>query len=88
MPSYIVKTQPVVIDVGALRKVCVWGGIFETFDMANHLPSRLYFGFGRTTIFEKKNRQKIGRSSIADPDKGLWEEPNFKDQRSAPMSEK
>ena len=30
----------VVIDVGRLRKV---RGIFETFDMANHLPSRLCF---------------------------------------------
>ena len=59
IPNYIVKTQPCCyIDVGALRKV---GDIFETFDMADHLLSRVYLGFGRITFFFCKKKTEIGK---------------------------
>ena len=54
-------------------------GIFETFDKANHLPSRLCFGFEWATIFVKESRWKVGGSSIPDPKRGIWQGPNFKD---------
>ena len=49
IPNYIVKTQPCCDRRGSVTKTA--GDIFETFDMANHLPSRPHFGFGRTTFF-------------------------------------
>ena len=42
LPNYIAKTSPC-HRRRTVRKCA--GGIFETLDMANHSPSRLYFGF-------------------------------------------
>ena len=69
------RPSPVVIDVGALRKV---RGYFWNMRHGDHLPSRPYFGFGWTTI--KKNRRKVGKSSVVDPERGLLEGPNFKEE--------
>ena len=43
IPNYIAKTQPCRHRRRTVTKSA--GSFFETIDMANHLPSRLYFGF-------------------------------------------
>ena len=58
----------------------VRGGIFEKFDMANHLPSRLYLGIRSTTVFVKISTE-MGRPSMADPETGLGDGPNLKQFR-------
>ena len=54
--SILWRPSLVVIDVGAWRK-----GIFLTFDMANHLPSLLYFGYGWKPIFFVKISTENGK---------------------------
>ena len=65
LPNYIVKTQPCL----RRRTVTKSEGIFEAFDRANRLPSRLYFGFGWIFVYIKMTES--GKSSMADPGRGF-----------------
>ena len=85
IPNYIVKTQPCCHRRGSVTK-SEGGGRFETFDMADHLPSRVYFGFGWITIFVKKRPKWQGHQWLIQLEVfaragGLWE-------RGTPISKK
>ena len=66
----------VFLDAELLSKV--GEDIFETIDMANHLPSRLYIGFG-WTFFYIKNRRKVRRSLMVHPERVVCKGLNFKE---------
>ena len=77
MPNYIVKTQPcdrrgsVTKSVRVFLKHSTW-----------RITCRPIFtlAFDEQRFFvKKKNRRKVGRLSMAYPERGLWEGRNFKE---------
>ena len=75
----------VVIDVGSYEEA---GGIFEIFNMTNHLPSRLYFDLWWTIFCKKKNRRQKQRSSVADQERERWGLGRGQTLKRYPISEK
>ena len=69
----------VVIDVGPLRKVR--GGHFWNIRHGESLavPSLLWLWMKNDFCKKEIMRGQMGRSSMADPERGLWEAPNFKE---------